>query len=189
MVAMTALTSFTDGVIVRQAELNNLASNIDALCQMTTGKPASLGHSSKPMALVRINANQDIPGNTDTLINWNAADYDTDNLWVPSVPNHFTVNTAGKYVIRTGVIWNANANGGRITKIFVNGTANPNAVATTDISASNVFETSYTTESPAVPLAYGATVYVNTWQNGVNPLTLSSAYGGTWLSIEWVAPY
>jgi hypothetical protein len=185
---MTALTNFTDGVVVHQGHLNNLSVNIDTLTQLATGKTAASGVSHKPMALVRLTSNLPVVTGNDLLIAWHSEVYDSDNLWTPSVPNRFSIQTPGKYVITTGSSWFANSAGDRHTKIYVNGTSNANTVASFGGKANSSFETCYTVTSPPISLASGAAVYGDVYQNSGGPLNLGLGLGGTWMAIEWVAP-
>jgi hypothetical protein len=186
---MTALSQFLDGVLVHQGDLNNLSANIDALTQLTTGKNAASGVSSKPMAMVHLVAPVNVNSNVDAAVAWAARDYDTDNLWTPSVADHFVVQTPGKYVIRAGTAWTQAAGGTRTSKVFINGTANTNMVAGWSGPGAPSSSTYYTVTTPPVSLATGATVYLDVWQDSGSTQQLVTTLGGTWFSIEWVAPF
>lgn len=187
MPSMSALTTFTDGAVVHQADLNNLSTNIDALCQITTGKTAASGVSTKPMAMVHISADKLITNNVDALISWDVADYNTDNMWVGSQPTQFTVQTAGKYRVNVVTVWANNASGIRSTKIMVNGTSNANVVTSTIITPVSSIETAYTTTC-TVALAANATVYLDVFENSGSNINVRTTFGGTWATIEWCAP-
>lgn len=187
MPSMTAWSSFTDGVIVHQAALNNLSTNGDSLCQITTGKTSASGVTSKPICEVHLTGPQSISNSTDALIAWNASAYNTDNMWVPGTANQVTVNTAGKYRISVVTDWSANATGMRSTKVMVNGTSNSNVVASFVGSTSSAFDCCYTVEY-TVALAIGATIYVDVFQNSGSTLTTGLAFGGTSAVVEWVCP-
>ncbi|MFD1145983.1 hypothetical protein [Saccharothrix hoggarensis] len=189
MPAMSSPTSFVDGVLVHQADLNNLSVNIDTLTQLTQGKPAASGVSHKPMAMVKLTSPQPVNNSTDLIVPWHAEVYDFDNLWTPGSANRFSVQTSGKYVIRMGTDWSANATGLRTTKIFVNGTSNANTVAGYSAPPPSAFDAFYTVESPPVSLAAGASVYFDVFQSSGVTLDLGLSFGGTWASIEWVAPF
>lgn len=184
---MSALTTFVDGVVVHQADLNNLSTNIDTLCQITTGKTAASGVSTKPMAMVHISADKTINNNTDTLIVWDVADYNTDNMWVGSQATQFTVQTAGKYRINVVTVWASNASGIRSTKIMVNGTSNANVVTSSIFPPVSGIDTAYTTTC-TVALAAGATVYLDVFQSSGSNIAVRTAFGGTWATIEWCSP-
>lgn len=188
MAAMTALSQFTDGILVRQGDLNNVSANLDTLTQLTLGKPAASGVSSKPMVLIRLTSNLTVINTSDQLVNWQARDYDTDNLWVPSVPNRFTIQTPGKYVARAGATWVAGG-GIRNTRIYVNGLSYANSIAVYQGNAASGVETIYTITSAPVALATGAAVYFTSYQNSGGPLDMEPGSGGTWASLEWVAPF
>lgn len=188
---MTAWTSFTDGVVVHQAGLNNLSTNGDSLCQITTGKTSASGVSSKPICEVHLTSNKSIANSADTLISWDATGYNTDNMWVGSVPTQITVQTAGKYRISVTTDWAPNVTGARLTKILVNGTANANSVATTQTGANPVaIATAYSTVYTAA-LAAGATIFVDVLQNSGGALNLevnTNGSGGCSICVEWMAP-
>jgi hypothetical protein len=167
--------------------MNLISTNGDALCQIATGKTSASGVSSKPLTDVYINAQQNINDSTDTLIVWTSVGYDTDGMWNPGTPNHLTVQTAGKYRISAGVDWGGNATGIRAGKIMVNGTANANVVSGVQFSASSAFDTVANTHV-TIPLAAGATVYFDVYQTSTVVSFVTTAYGGTWLVVEWVSP-
>jgi hypothetical protein len=188
MVAMSALTSFVDGTIPHQGDLNNYGTNIDTLCQLTTGKTAASGVSSKPMCKVAINANLGIATNVDAVTIFNVANYNTDNMWVASQPTQVTIQTAGKYRVVVQGDWAANATNTRSVKILVNGTTNSNAVASCEVGAAPINDTIIQAVA-CESLAIGATVYMGVNQNSGGSLNLGTSLGGTFMIVEWVAPY
>lgn len=191
MPAMTTPTSFVDSVLVHQADLNNLSVNIDTLSQLTQGKAASTGVSHKPMAMVKLTSPVTVTNRTDLIVAWQNEVYDYDNMWTPGVgsANRFSVQTPGKYVIKVGTDWNANASGLRSTKIYVNGTGNANTVAAFNGPAAAEFDSFYTVSSPPLSLAAGSSVYFDVFQTSGGDLELQLSFGGTWAAIEWVAPF
>ncbi|MFC0438749.1 hypothetical protein [Kutzneria buriramensis] len=190
MVAMTALTSFVDGNIPHQGDLNNYGTNIDALCQLTTGKTAASGVSSKPLVKVALNANQSIAGNTLTIPSWNAASANTDNMWVVSNPTFLTVRTAGWYAILLQTSWASGTLTERNLGIMINGTTeNTNSVAKNDYFGSPA-DNIYLQVTAYEHLAVGATIYGYVYQTSGGSLNLlSAAPAGTYLSARWDAPY
>jgi hypothetical protein len=191
-VAMMAPTNFTDGVLVRQADLNNLSTNLDALCQITTGKTAASGVASKPLCKLQRNAPQLISSVVNTLVQWDTEIVDTDNMWVPSVPDHMTVQTPGWYDIKFQYHIDAGGNAPteRVAEIFVNGTSTSNTAGSMDSVMSRVQGTRIQCVATE-HLAAGATIYANLYQDSGVPLNIASSTT-TWrvfLVAEWTAPY
>lgn len=67
---------------------------------------------------VRLLANQSIPNNVLTNVNWTTEDYDTDGMHDNAVNNdRITFNTAGKYLVNFNTIWFSNNTGLRLLAI------------------------------------------------------------------------
>jgi len=77
------------------------------------------------MARVRRDSVQTISNNTDTPINFDNEDFDTDSIHDNATNNtRLTVKLAGKYLIGGCLEWEANGNGTRRIHILKNGTTN-----------------------------------------------------------------
>jgi hypothetical protein len=186
---MTAPTTFTDGVVVHQADLNNLSTNIDTLCQLTTGKTAASGVATKPITYAALTANQSIPDSTITVVSWNVASTNTDNMWVGSQPTQFTVQTAGWYHILMQVSWNPAVQSNRSCGIMINGTAEAaNGVAKTWFAGS-LNGPWYQQVTAYQHLAAGATIYGYVYQVSGGALSLVTSVPSTYMSARWDAPY
>jgi hypothetical protein len=193
MPAMQAVTNFVDGTVVHQGDLNNLSTNIDTLCQQTTGKTAAAAASSKPLAQVDMNAVQSIPNSTATLISWNLASTQiTDTFWVASVPTQLTVVTAGWYNMDLQVCWDNGATTNRVIGMMVNGTT-PSANSISEINYIGTTTTVFKHRATAYAhLSVGATIYAYVSQNSgggslnINPTSIS--FPGTFMSVRWDAP-
>lgn len=189
MPSMTSLTSFVDGSIVHQGDLNNLSANINTLCQLTTGKTAASGVSSKPLVRTSITSNQSIPDSTITVISWNTANASTDNMWVSSVPTALTVQTAGWYSILVQAAWASGTQSNRSIGVMINGTnENVNGVAKTWFAGSLVGPW-YQQVTAYEHLAAGATIYGYVYQVSGGALNLVTSVPATYMSARWDAPY
>lgn len=195
MPAMSALSTFTDGTMVHQGDLNNLSTNINTLCQQTTGKTAAQGASSKPITQVDLNATQSIPDATTTVISWNLASTTvTDTLWVASNPTFLTIISAGWYAMELQVCWAAATLTNRVLGVMINGTTpSANSISENNFinpATSGLFKHRATAYAH---LAAGATIYAYTFQQSgggaINIVPTSSSYPGTFLSVRWDAPY
>ena len=71
-----------------------------------------------PMVRAVRSTNQSIPGATETTVEWNAEDYDTDTMHDNSVnPSRITIKTAGIYLFTAGL--NFGSGSGATTQIFL----------------------------------------------------------------------
>lgn len=195
MPAMSALTSFTDGNVVHQADLNNYGTNIDTLCQQTTGKTAAAAKSSKAITQVERNANLSIAdgGASPIIITWNTASQQiTDTLWTAGSPTVLTVVTAGWYQMNLQVTWASAVLSIRTSGIMVNGTVQAtNSIASTSFSSTST-NVSYQQVGAYYRLAAGATIYGFVYQSSggaVNLNPTSVLAPGTYLAVRWDAPY
>lgn len=187
---MSALTTFVDSVVVHQGGVNNLSTNIDTLCQLTTGKTAASAVSTKPLIEVALNANQSMPNNSVQVISWNVANSNTDNMWVVSSPASLTIQTSGWYSILMQVSWASGTLSERNCGIMVNGlTESVNSVAKNDFQNSAASGSIWFQVQAYKHLAAGATVYGYIYQSSGGALNLLSAVPGTYLSARWDAPY
>lgn len=189
MPSMTAPTNFTDGVVVHQADLNNLSTNLDSLCQITTGKTAASGVSTKPIVRVGLNANQSIPDSTITVVSWNAASTNTDNMWVASQPTQLTVQTAGWYQILMQTAWNGATQSNRSCGVMINGTSEAVNGVAKNWFAGSLNGPWYHQVLAYEHLAAGATIYGYVYQVSGGALSLVTSVPGTYLSARWDAPY
>jgi hypothetical protein len=186
---MTSLTSFTDGVVVHQGGLNNLSTNIDTLCQLTTGKTAASGVATKAITYAALTGSQSISDSTITVISWNVASTSTDNMWVSSLPTQMTVQTAGWYHILLQTSWAGATQSNRSCGIMINGTSEAtNGIAKTWFAGS-LNGPWYHQVSAYQHLAAGATIYGYVYQVSGGALNLVNTVPSTWMSARWDAPY
>lgn len=186
-----------DGSIVRQGDLNTWPTAVDALSQITTGKPAGSGVSVKPACRVTLSAAQSIPnaaGGTQEIVTWGTLVYTSDNMWSAASPDHIVINTPGWYRIVAHVWWDTATGSAstseRIIQTFVNGNldwANVSASVSENIAGSGSFQQVVTSVER---LAAGSAVHVGVFQTSGAALNiLPNGVWGTSLAAIWEAPY
>jgi hypothetical protein len=183
------IPTFTDGVVVHQADLNALGTNLSNLYAYNQAG----FRTQRPCVIVRQTTGQSIPNTTDTLVTFNVADVNTDNMWVAGSPTVITIQHAGIYWIFTQARWGAYGPATLTTvgspSILVNGT-NP----ATNAVAQNVLPfvaggAGATSQAGWLGnLAAGATIYLNVWQNIGGTATLQTNYGNTFLGAIFLTP-
>src|SRR4051812_47309331 len=89
------IPAFTDGMIVHAADLNALAANLTNLYQYNQAGFVS----QRPCVIARQTSGQSIPNNTNTLLNFQTAAINTDNMWTAALPNTITIQHAGIYLL------------------------------------------------------------------------------------------
>ncbi|MGH7743338.1 MAG: hypothetical protein ACREQ5_00750 [Candidatus Dormibacteria bacterium] len=177
------MPTFTDGTVPTAANLNAIATGINNLGVLLTGVAAT--RQTIPTASAYINTTHSIPNNADTLVTFDAATINEDNLWVPSVGWH-TVNTTGVYVVWAQVDWDYNATGIRAAHVLVNGTSIPtNSVAAIAVNTSAVagIGTASIAVSPPLSLASGVPVSLSVYQNSGVALNIIPNESGTSLTL------
>ncbi len=173
-----AISTFTDGIVANAAGLNSLGLNLANLYAYTMGGFRTL----KPQCAVRVNAaGQSIPTATETVISFDIADVNTDNMWNNGSPAQMVVQTAGTYFLYAQSVHQ----GGFSTfavRILVNGTALTNSVGSFSASANggNV--------SALVPLAAGATIAASILQSTGGAVSLATGLGSSRLFAFFVSP-
>ena len=172
-----AIPTFTDGNLVHATDLNALASN---LTNLYTYNQASFT-SQRPCVIAKQTTGQSVANTTDTLMNFQAAAVNTDNMWVASVANQVTIQHAGIYWLFSQVRWPPTTGTAVSSSILVNGTVPANAMGTQLIPAVNTGAGPATQNGLIANLAAGATAYVNAWQNTGASLTTPTDFGGTYL--------
>jgi len=193
MPAMQPVTNFVDGVVVHQGDLNNLGTNINTLCQQSTGKTAAAAASSKPITQVDLNATQSVPDGTLALVSWHVASTSiTDTIWVASTPTVITVVTPGWYAIDIQICWASAAQTNRVVGIMVNGTTpTSNSIGEIDAANGSVVGLFKHRCTAYAHLSQGATIYAYVVQvsgGAVNLNPSSVSFPGTFMSVRWDAP-
>lgn len=180
------IPTFTDGMIVHASDLNALASN---LTNLYTYNQAGFT-TQRPCVIAKQTSGQTLTTNLDTLINFQSAAINTDNMWTAGTPNQFLIQHAGIYWIFSQTKWPPSAAGfGLSSSILVNGTnAVTNSVATQLLGTYASGSGPSTQCGVIVNLAAGATVYLNGWQNTGSNQTLATGFGGTFLGAVFLTP-
>jgi len=183
------IPSFTDGQIVHATDLNALASNLTNLylynnAGFTTQKPA---------AIVKQTTGQSIPNNADTVVNFQSAVINTDNMWTASVPGQLTIQHAGIYLLNGQVFYQAIGSPTLATNmggyLCVNGTtASTNAVGAGGTNAGQGAAGPTANMAALVNLAAGATVFLEATHTTGSAQTLRTNYGGSWLAAIFITP-
>jgi hypothetical protein len=173
-----AIPSFTDGTVVHQADLNALASNLTNLYNYNQGG----FFTRRPCVLVQQTSGQAILNTTHTLVNYQSALVNTDNMWTASVANQLTIQHAGLYWIFAQTRWpaqgGATLNNFWLSHILVNGTAIPTNVGTTSI-ASMLNQSGGQQIWFCANLAVNATLYLDVYHNAGVTETLAVDVGGS----------
>jgi len=182
-----AIPSFTDGVVVHQAELNALASN---LTNLYTYNQAGFT-TQRPCVIVNQTSGQVISNNTDTVVTFGSAGVNTDNMWTGSVPDRLTIQHAGIYWLFGQARWpsiaGASLSNGLAAYLLINGTSTTNAIGSGALPMLNVGNISEQVGCLA-NLAAGATVYLSVWQNSGANQTLQTDRGGSFLGAIFMTP-
>lgn len=175
-----AIPAFTDGMVVHATDLNALGSNLTNLYNYNQAR----FNSQRPCVIAKQTTGQTISNTTDTLVNFQTAVVNTDNMWTASVPNQITIQHAGIYFVFSqarypAVVSNA-LNQVLTASLLANGTSFANAVATMGIippATGSGTGACFT----VVNLAANATLYLNLWQSTGGSVTLGTDGGGTYL--------
>lgn len=187
-----AIPSFVDGQVVHQGDLNALAQNLTNLYAYNQGG----FRTQRPCVIAKQNNSQPVNNQTDTLLTFNAAPVNTDNMWVVSAPDRLTIQTAGIYFLFSQVRWPSlsGINQGSVfaSNLMVNGT-NPltNTIATQTALA--ILQTTPDNAGPTpqcatvANLSVGAVVYLDVWQNCGNQVTQAN-FGSTFLGAVFLTP-
>jgi hypothetical protein len=178
------LPSFTDGTLVHQGDLNALAQNLTNLYNHNQGG----FRTQRPCVIAQTTTGQTINTGKDTILTFQQALVNTDNMWIPSVTDRITVRTAGIYWIFSQGRWPTFSSGFVSTSTLVNGTSVTNAVATQLIPCAASGSGPSTQNGVLINLAAGATVYLNGWQNSGADQTMRTDFGGTFLGAIFLTP-
>lgn len=181
------IPTFTDGLVVHQADLNALASNLTNLYNYNQAGFVS----QRPCVIAKQTTGQSIPNNTNTLINFQSAAINTDNMWTASVPNQITIQHAGIYLLM-GQIFYPQLAGATLTTncggyILVNGTVpGTNAVAVGGANGGQNAAGPAGNFMSLQNLAAGATVFLNAAHTYGASSTLLTTFGGSYLSAIFI---
>lgn len=182
-----AIPTFTDGLVVHATDLNALASNLTNLYLYNQAG----FQSQRPCVIARQTTGQTIPNNADTVMNFQSALVNTDNMWTASVPGQLTIQHAGIYLLQGQVFYIAGGAPTLATNaggyLCVNGTtASTNAVGAGGANAGQGAAGPTANMSALVNLAAGATVYLEATHTYGSSTTLRTNYGGSYLSAVFI---
>jgi hypothetical protein len=177
-----AIPTFTDGLIVHANDLNALAANLTNLYNYNQASFTS----QRPCVIAKQTTGQAIANITDTLITFQSAAVNTDNMWTASVPSQITIQHAGIYFLFAQVRWPTIGSPTFATacalNLMVNGTnAGVNTIASQLLPFVSAGAGSGEQCGVIVNLAVGATVFVDAWQSSGGSVTLPTNFGGTFL--------
>ncbi|EOD66913.1 hypothetical protein [Amycolatopsis vancoresmycina] len=183
------IPSFTDGQIVHATDLNALASNLTNLYLYNNAGFTT----QKPCAIVKQTSGQSIPNNADTVVNFQSAVINTDNMWTASVPGQLTIQHAGIYLLNGQVFYQAIGSPTLATNmggyICVNGTtSSTNAVGAGGTNAGQGAAGPTANMAALVNLAAGATVFLEATQTTGASQTLRTNFGGSFLAAIFITP-
>ena len=188
-----AIPSFTDGNVLSASQLNALGSNITNLYNYNQGG----FNTQRPCVIAIQTTSQNINSATDTLVSFNSAPVNTNNMWVASQATQITIQTAGIYWIFTQVRWPVISgpafNIAGACNIYKNGTNPPTNTIATSVSlllgnASPVSGGTVNTAGIITNLAVGDVLYLDVWQNCGGTLGLGTSFGGTYLGAIFLTP-
>ncbi|TCO57115.1 hypothetical protein [Actinocrispum wychmicini] len=170
-----AIPSFVDGTVVHQGDLNALASNLTNLYAYNQAG----FYTQRPSVLINTTSGQSVPNVTHTILNFQAAIINTDNMWTVAVPNQVTIQHAGIYWCFGQIRWPVSAANLIQSDILVNGTSIPaNIAVTSTLPAVNGSAGGHHVAWMA-NLAVGATLFLDGYQNSGGAVTLDTFVGGS----------
>ena len=186
-----AIPTFTDGVVVHQADLNALGTNLTNLYNYNQAG----FFTQRPTVLAKQTTTQSIAASTNTLINFDTAVINTDTMWVASVANQVTIQHAGIYFM-FGELRFPGQTGATLANYFavdilVNGTTpGTNSICYTAGPMLNI--------TSALPLGFqafgcanlaaGATVYLNVSHNSGGAISTQVDRGNSFLGAVFLTP-
>jgi hypothetical protein len=182
--------SFVDGSIVHQAGLNALGQNITNLWNAINGG----FNTQKPSVIAQQTTGQPINGNTDTLINFQAAPINVGAMWVASVPNQITIQEAGEYWVFAQLRWPIVAGATFPTNfgqanLLANGTSpGSNTIAMDETGYLTGGSGSANQVGTIINLSAGATLYLDAFGAYSGAVTLPTNFGGTFLGAVYLNP-
>lgn len=183
-----AIPTFTDGMVVHATDLNALASNLTNLYNYNQAG----FQSQRPAVIAKQTTAQSINNTTDTLINFQATDVNTDNMWTASVANQLTIQHAGIYWCFSQVRWPTIPSPALTTvvasNILANGTTVGNTIASNLLPFVNSGAGCGTQAGVIANLAAGATLYLDVWQSSGAAQSIKSDFGGTFMGAIFLTP-
>lgn len=177
------------GDMLTAATLNSYGSNVTNLYNYVMAG----FYTQKPLTVLQANANNSIADSTDSIVFPASAPTAFDNFgqWVAGPTGGIACQKAGWWRVSLVLKWASNAAGHRTAFICVNG----NNTATNTVACDNKNPPPAGLEGggnycqAVVHLAVGATVTPMCNQSSGGALNLTTDFGGSSFSAEWLAPY
>jgi hypothetical protein len=177
---------FADGVPVGAAELTALATNVDQLTQLVTGRAAAAGPSSPPVVRLGLAASTgpiSAASGTIKTITWGGVVHNNPGpLWSSALPDRITIPVDGWYDITLQVVWDAIGAGKRSAILALNSTSTIIARKDEYLPASN---------ASRVQLQHydyfsaGDVIFAQFVQTTGSTGSTALYWGGTWMAAEW----
>lgn len=171
------LTTFGDGQIVHQTQLNAFVANLNTLYRANEGG----FRTAPPLCTVRVTVGQSIPSTTDTLVTWGAADLNPDSMWSAGTPTVVTIPVTGTYFLYSQLA-TSGTNSQLAVRIMVNG-LDPQTNSLTTASCAGT----RCGVSAIAPLSAGSVVGVSCYQTNGAPATLQTTLGGCRLAVVYLS--
>jgi hypothetical protein len=183
-----AIPSFTDGTIVHQADLNSLATNLTNLYSYNQGG----FFTQRPCVIATQTSGQAVANATDTLVSFNSAPVNTNNMWVASQATQITIQTAGVYycfgLIPYPTIASPTLSTVCTANLWVNGTSPSNAVNGTDIPFVAAGSGAAPQASYLGNFASGTVIYLDAYHTAGSSQTLRVSPYGAILAAIYLTP-
>lgn len=183
-----AIPSFTDGSVVHQADLNALASNLTNLFNENQGG----FNTQRPCVIAQQTVAQTVNNATDTLVSFNSANVNTNNMWVAGNPTQLTIQTAGIYWVFSQVRWPTIGAPALTTvcasNILANGTSTANTIASNLLPFVNSGAGCGTQAGVIANLVANATLYLDVWQSSGAVQTLQTNFGSSFMGAIFLTP-
>jgi hypothetical protein len=184
-----AIPTFTDGLIVHATDLNALGSNLTNLYNY--GQAGF--RSQRPCVIAQQTTGQAIANATDTIVNFQSAAVNTDNMWTASVANQVTIQHAGIYLIfaqaRFPALGSPTLNTFVACNIMANGTAVGNTIAANNLPFTGPLGSGPANQCSTIAnLAAGATLFVDVYQTSGSTQTMQTTFGGSYLGAIFLTP-
>ena len=191
----TNQTTYTTGDLLYASGANTLAKRAigtsGQVLTVTSGvptwaTPASTSPTFVGAAAYKSATTQSINNATDTIVTYDAEEFDTDGFHSGSVnTGRMTIPSgkAGKYLLIANTIFAANATGARSTNFMKNGTS---AGAFQQLVSAGSSTSTIFSMSAIVDLAVGDYVEVNAYQNSGGALNINNNQSGTRFAIQYL---
>lgn len=182
-----AIPNVADGQLLNAAILNAYGANITNLYNSNHG----FVNTQRPAAFIKQTTSQPINNTADTLVNFQSAVINTDNMFVPSQPTQLTIQHAGIYLVSGQIHWfwpgvAPTFNTVAVMSLLANGTTTANAIGFNQALFASAGPGIANQAIMMVNLAAGATLYLNAWQSTGVVQNLATDFGSSYLSAVYL---